>query len=317
MKRLITALLLAVAIPSYASADSAAEANAIPFKEFSRIVEERKVPLDTDAMAVLLKFADGLTPAPPEITAVAKRLQDENATISFKALVPLVTHKNSQAVCVKLSNHKDPLLRFIANGVLAGSGDSKAAEAVYGLIHDQTLLPLDKRLLKTWCDGVGIRAQTDDAKKILDHLTTAMSEKPKLKAGDTAPHFDIVTMSGRKLSSKEIKGKVIVLHFWATSCGPCIGQMPFHIKALAKYPNDKVEILFVSLDEDLDECKATVDKFKMPFNNVHDARGWGGELARAFGVNSMPFDIIIDENGKVVSNSIDDISAAVAQKKAP
>lgn len=317
MKLFITVFLLAVLMPFQASADSAAESDAFPFEEFRRIVEERKVILDADAMAVILEFADGLSPAPPEIMAVTERLRNGNATVSFKALLPLLTYKNSQAVCVKFGNHDDPLLRFIANVVLTGSGDSKAAQAVHGVIHDQSLSVLDKRLLKTWCDGVGIRAQTDDAKKILDHLTTAMSNEPKLRVGDTAPNFDTVTMSGRKLSSKGLKGKVIVLHFWATSCGPCLAQMPSHIKELSKYRNDEVEILFVSLNEDKDECKATVDKSEMPFSNVHDARGWAGEIARLFGVNSMPFDIVIDGTGKVVSNSIGDIDAALAHRRKP
>ncbi len=317
MKGLITALLLAVALPDHAFADTAGEVDVIPFEQFSRILDDRKISFDADTKAVLIAFANGLDSAPSEITDVAERLRDGSASISFKALLPLVTHEDSQAVCAKLADHGDPLLRFIANAVLAGSGDSKAAKAVYGLIHNQSFSTMDRRLLKTWCDGIGIRAKTDNAVEILDHLTAAMSKTPKLKAGDTAPHFDTTTMSGRKLSSKQLEGKVVVLHFWATSCGPCMGQMPSHIEALSRYSNDEVEILFVSLDEDNEDFKVAVDKYQMPFNNVHDARGWGGDLARLFGVNSMPFDVIIDGNGKVVSNSIGDIGAAVAQRRAP
>jgi len=332
MKRLITALLLVVTMPCHASADSAAEAESLPFKEFSRIVEERKVSLDADATAVILEFVDGLDPAPPktaavaerirakitaEAKAVAERLRDGNATISLGSLQLLLRHRESRAICVKLGNYKDPVLKFLANAALTGRGDSKAAGVLHGLIHNQSFSTIDKRFLKTCCDSIGIQANTDDADKILDHLTAVMNMTPKFKAGDTAPYFSAVTMRGRKLLSKEFKGKVIVLHFWSTNCGPCMAQMPSHIETLSKYSSDEIAILFVSLDEDKDKCKAAVDKYKMPFNNVHGARGLGCELARLFGVNALPFDIVIDGNGKVVSNSIDDVDAAVAQKQTP
>ncbi len=317
MKRLALLLLLTLSVSSFAFADSIAEVDPLPFKEFKRIADKREVPIDATTKVVIRKFVKSLDPAPKEIEAVAKLFSGDAKSTSLKSLTLLLTHSNGQAVCEKMKDHSDPAIRFLAGVALSGSGNSEAAKAVYALIHDESLSSTDKRFLRTWCDGIGIRAASDDSEKILAHLTAAMSKKPKLKKGDVAPKFDTITISGRKISSDRLQGKMIVLHFWATSCGPCLGQMPFHIKALSKHRSDEVEIIFVSLDEDRDECKATVDKYKMPFNNVHDARGWGGELVRLFGVNSMPFDIIIDGNGKVVSNSIDDIDAAVTQKQKP
>lgn len=191
MNRLLAALLLTLAMPYLASADSTAEVDALPFEEFKRISGLRRVSLDADAVAVILKCADGLDPGPFEITSVAGRLRDGRTStrdgrpiISFSALVPLATLKDSQSVCANFVNHKDPLLRFVANVVLASNGDSKAAEVVHGLIHNQSFSLIDKRLLKTWCNGIGIRAQTDDANKILNHLTTARSKAPKLKTSE-------------------------------------------------------------------------------------------------------------------------------------
>ncbi len=332
MKRLITAMLLAVAMPCHASADSAAEADSLPLKEFRRIVEERKVTLDADTIAAILKYVDGLDPTPPKSTAIAERIQaritavskalaerlrDGDSTISLGSLQLLIRHWESRDVCIQLGKYKDPVLRFLANAALAGRGDSKAARVLHGLIHNQSFSTIDKRFLKTCCDSIGIRASTDDADKILDHLTAVMSMTPKFKAGDAAPHFSAVTMQGRKLLSKEFHGKVIVLHFWSTYCGPCMAHMPSHIEALAKYSSDEIAILFVSLDEDKGKCKAAIDKYGMPFNNVHDARGLGSELARLFGVNALPFDIVIDGKGKVVSNSIEGIDVALTQEQAP
>lgn len=86
-----------------------------------------------------------------------------------------------------------------------------------------------------------------------------------------------------------------------------MGQMPEHIKSLSKLDQSQVEILFVSLDEDQEKFIEAVNKFQIPFTNVCDERGWGGDLARAFGVRYMPFDVIIGPAGTIVSNSIQDL----------
>lgn len=161
-----------------------------------------------------------------------------------------------------------------------------------------------------------IRAGDDSEKKILEHLIAASGKEPKFKKGDTAPDFAITTTTGRAISLTHLRGQIVVLHFWATSCGPCLGQMPAHIAVLAKHDQKEVEVVFVSLDDDAKKFESTVEKFKMPFKNVRDERGWGGELTRAFGVNFMPFDVVIDAEGKIASKSIDDIAEMLASSPA-
>lgn len=68
-----------------------------------------------------------------------------------------------------------------------------------------------------------------------------------------------------------------------------------------------LEVLFVSLDDDQEKFMEAVNKFQMPFMNLRDERGWGCDLARALGVRSMPFDVIIGPDGKIVSNQIEDL----------
>jgi len=67
-------------------------------------------------------------------------------------------------------------------------------------------------------------------------------------------------------------------------------------------------VVFVSLDDDKEKFIEAVKQFKIPFKNARDERGWGGELARQFGVNSLPFDVIIDGEEKIASYFIEDIS---------
>jgi peroxiredoxin len=163
---------------------------------------------------------------------------------------------------------------------------------------------LDQRLLKSWAVGAGIDPVKDDAKSILQHLKNLMGKVQKLKIGDDCPHFAATTQLGVELDFKKLQGKIIVLHFWSSSCAPCLAQMPQHIEMLSKLSEDDAVVVFVSLDEDEKRFEASVEKYGMPFHNVCDKSGWGGPLARSFGVKQLPFDIVIDTNGKVFSNSI-------------
>ncbi len=295
-----------------AEAGSAASGDALPVDEFKKILDKRDVPIDKSTRIAVREFADNLDPVPPEVATMVEQLSDQPNTTSFRILIPVLAHESSQAVCSTMTRHRDPLVRFISNSALAGSGDSQAAKTVHTLIHDESISLLDQRLIRTWCDGVGIRESTDDAAKILAHLSAAMSSEPKFRKGDVAPDIDATTVSRRRIVSGELKGKLIVLHFWSTWCGPCISQMPSHISALSKYDAGEVEISFVHLDHNKELFRSTVQEYRIPFNNVRESGGWGGELVRVFGVNSLPFDVVIGRGGKVFSNSISDIGAALS-----
>jgi len=317
MKLLPLVLLVTLFLSSVVLADSAASVKPLPFDDFKRIAGERSVKIDASTRTAILDLAKGLDPIPPQLAAAVKSLRADALSISLEALMPLLEPQRGQSVSQKIIKHDDPLVRFVAGIVLSCSGDTDAAKTVHALIHDESLSLMDKRLIRTWCDGVGIRATRDDAAAIADHLFTAMGGKPKFRKGDLAPSFEIETTKGHKLSSRELKGKVIVLHFWATTCGPCIGQMSSHIKSLSEHDSKSVEIVFVSLDDDKEAFDSTVAKFAIPFHSIRESLGWGGHVARAFGVNSMPFDIVIDKEGRIFSNSIVDIDAALTAASTP
>jgi len=286
----------------------------MPLDKFTQLAEKRIVTINEATKNAIL--AIDVDTASKEVAYVAKLLRDGAEAVSLAEIAPVLAGDGVQAIASKMASHDDPVIRFYANLVLACSGDFDSAIAIHRLIHDESLELTDKQMIRTWCDGVGIRVADDSAKKILEHLIAASRKEPKCKKGDTSPEFAITTATGRAISLINLRGKIVVLHFWATSCGPCLGQMPTHIAVLAKHEQKDVDVVFVSLDDDAKKFESTVERFKMPFNNVRDERGWGGELTRAFGVNSLPFDVVIDAEVKIASNSIDDITEMLANPTA-
>ncbi|GAA5510086.1 thiol-disulfide oxidoreductase ResA [Novipirellula caenicola] len=303
--RLWTAIFLAVCFGMpLEAADTAADAQPLPGAEFMELLAKKQIELTPAQAETLRKFLSD-TKKEDEL---AEKLKGE-ASISIVEILPHIVNKDGcQTVLARLRDHPDVFLRFVANCGLAGSGDSDASEAIYTMLHDKHLNALDQRLLKSWALGAGINPAKDDSNSILQHLITLMGTTQKLKVGDECPSFAATTQSGVDLNFKTLKGKIIVLHFWSSSCAPCLAQMPEHIERLSKLSPDEAVVVFVSLDEDEKRFEASVEKYGMPFHNVCDKSGWGGTMARTFGVKQLPFDIVIDANGVVLSNSITELS---------
>ena len=107
-------------------------------------------------------------------------------------------------------------------------------------------------------------------------------------------------LSGQPLSLAQYRGKVVLMDFWATWCGPCVGEMPNVIAAYKKYHAQGFDVLGISLDQDHAALTAFLKQNRMPWRQVFDGKGWGSAVPRQYGVNSIPFGLLIGRDGKIV-----------------
>ncbi len=113
--------------------------------------------------------------------------------------------------------------------------------------------------------------------------------------------FTGTKMDGSRFDVTELRGKVVLVDFWATWCGPCLGEVPNMRRNFARYHDRGFEIVGVSMDEDRDALVTHLAKENYPWTTLHDSLKLDQHVAVEYGITSLPTLILIDRQGKVVS----------------
>jgi peroxiredoxin len=121
----------------------------------------------------------------------------------------------------------------------------------------------------------------------------------RLAIGGEPIPFEVKDMEGKTLSLEKFKGKVVLLDFWATWCGPCRQEMPNVKRVYKKYNKSGFEIVGISLDSRLDQVQSYIKKHEVSWPNHFDGKGWGNGVAQKYKVSSIPATYLIDRQGKI------------------
>ncbi len=107
-----------------------------------------------------------------------------------------------------------------------------------------------------------------------------------------------------KLSEYVGKGKWVLVDFWASWCGPCKAEMPYVTEAYNKFKNKNFQIVGLSFDRDKDKWVEAINTWGMPWIHLSDLKGWQTVASDVYGVNSIPDNLLIDPDGKIVARCL-------------
>jgi thiol-disulfide isomerase/thioredoxin len=136
--------------------------------------------------------------------------------------------------------------------------------------------------------------------KIIKYIE--LNKEPKV--GDQFADFEMEDQNGNFRKLSDVKGKTVLLEFWASWCGPCLQENPNLVKTYKKYNPKGFEVFAVSLDSDKESWLKEIEKGNLIWEHVSDLKGRGNEASLIYGINGIPDNFLIAENGEIIGRNL-------------
>ncbi|MCZ7640250.1 MAG: TlpA family protein disulfide reductase [Verrucomicrobia bacterium] len=135
-------------------------------------------------------------------------------------------------------------------------------------------------------------------------MISSLQKQAALAVGKTFPDFQEKDLDGQPLSLANYKGKVVLVDFWATWCGPCLSELPNVQAAYRKHHERGFDIVGISLDNDREKLTNFIKQKELPWKQYFDGQGWKTKLAQEYGINSIPATYLLDGTGKIIARNL-------------
>lgn len=122
--------------------------------------------------------------------------------------------------------------------------------------------------------------------------------------GKMAPDFTQNDPNGKPVSLSSLRGKYVLVDFWASWCGPCRAENPNVVSAYKKYENKNFTVLGVSLDKSKPKWVAAIEKDGLEWQHVSDLHYWDNAVAKQYDIRAIPANLLIDPSGKIIAKNL-------------
>ena len=123
--------------------------------------------------------------------------------------------------------------------------------------------------------------------------------------GKTLPIM-FTALDGQSIDLSQLKGKVVLIDFWATWCGPCVGEVPKVTAAYEKFHSQGFEVIGISFDKDRARLEQFIKENGMPWPQYFDGKGWENEFGKKYGITSIPTMWLVGKDGKLADVNASD-----------
>jgi thiol-disulfide isomerase/thioredoxin len=214
-------------------------------------------------------------------------------------------------------------IRIVNLGQFDDAGRKELADEVLASVTDSKFAPETIGAASQLGDALAQKNHVEEAGIFFDRLAELAKQTDEPEIQKSARQFEgiarrmrlpgsFMALEGKKLNGDDFdwssyRGKVVLVDFWATWCGPCIGELPNVLKNYEKYHEKGFDVVAISLDRSREKLDQFIEKNELPWVQLYDEeiqknRGWNHPLAEYFGINAIPAAFLVDADGKVITS---------------
>ena len=136
------------------------------------------------------------------------------------------------------------------------------------------------------------------------NIASQVELEHKLATGRPAPEIELHTPTDSVFKLSYLRGKIVLIDFWASWCGPCRRDNPEVVRIYNRFNNKGFEILGVSLDRDREAWIKAIAKDGLIWNQISDLKYWQSDAAKTYGVKSIPHTVLVDRDGAIIARGL-------------
>ena len=205
--------------------------------------------------------------------------------------------ENKDSLGMKLQQIYTDAMEAYASNFIKNNLSSLVSLSATKFINQQAALALLNTLKDT------LAKKYPDNKYVKDYITL-LNELNELPPNSMCPEIKQRTPEGKTISLSSLRGKVVLIDFWASWCAPCRRENPHVVELYKKYKEKDFEIFGFSLDDNVEAWRNAIEKDGITWPQVSDLKKWESQVVKDFHIEAIPYSVLIDREGKIIAKGL-------------